>query len=64
MLSKKFQQRVYNAYKQDPDAEVKHGNFTYAIAYNSCANIHTWIIRKGINDNTFHWLQPLDVNIK
>ena len=63
MLSKKFQRKIYNAYKEDHNAEVKHGRYIYAIGYNSCASIHTWVIRKGIFDNGFHWLQPLDTDI-
>lgn len=64
MLSEKFQRKIYETYKRDMDAEVKHGRYVYAIAYNSCASIHTWIIRKGVKDNTFHWYQPLSINIK
>ncbi len=64
MLSKAFQRKIYDAYKKDEEAEIKHGGYIYAIAHNSACAIHTWIIRKGIRDNVFHWLQPLDLDIK
>lgn len=68
MLSKKFQQKVYSAYKEDHNKMVAHGQYCYGIAYNATASIHTWIIRRkrgGFYVNCeWHWLQPLDVDIK
>lgn len=65
MLSKKFQQRIYDAYKANHEVAIPHGNYLYSIAYNACASIHTWIIRRkrsGV-DLSWHWLRPLDLTI-
>lgn len=63
MLSKKFQQKIYETYKENHDATTKHGGYEYSIAYNATCCIHTWIIRRKPNE-TWHWLQPLDEDIK
>ncbi len=67
MLSKKFQKRIYDAYKANHEATIPHGNYLYSIAYNACASIHTWIIRRKRNDVggdlRWNWLQPLDTTI-
>lgn len=68
MLSKEFQRKIYEAYKADHNSMIKHGKYCYGIAYNACASIHTWIIRRktgGFYVNCdWHWLQPLDKDIK
>lgn len=65
MLSEKFQSKIYDAYKVNHDATINHGNYEYAIAYNAVASIHTWVIRRQVGgDGKWHWLQPLDENIK
>ncbi len=65
-LSKNFQEKIYNAHKANN--VVTHGNYEYAIAYNAVASIHTWIIRRKMStcgvDGKWHWLQPLDEEIK
>lgn len=65
MLSEKFQRKIYETCKDNPDAMVANGKYLYQIAYNHVASIHTWIIRRkryGL-DLDWHWLQPLDVSI-
>lgn len=67
MLSKEFQRKIYEAYKADHDNIVRHGQYEYSIAHNVCANIHTWIIRRFTAlpyEDNWHWLQPLDKDIK
>lgn len=67
MLSKKFQSKIYDTYKQNHENTVRHGQYEYSIAYNGCANIHTWIIRRFTAlpyEDKWHWLQPLDMDIK
>ena len=63
MLSKKFQRKIYETYKANHDATTKHGKYEYSIAYNACASIHTWIIRRKVNCD-WHWSVPLDEDIK
>ena len=65
MLSEKFQRKIYEKCKNNPDAVVWNGNFDYQIAYNPIATIHTWIIRRVRygGDGKWHWLQPLDESI-
>lgn len=66
MLSKAFQQKIYDAYKKDHEAVVRHGQYEYSIAYNPCATIHTFIIRRFLElpfEDNWHWLQPLDTEI-
>ena len=64
MLSLKFQQKIYDAYKEDDvDGYIRHGGYDYSIAYNAACTIHTWIIRRKGKEN-WHWLQPLDENIE
>lgn len=59
----KFQQKIFDAYKANHDAVVKHGKYQYAIAYNAICTIHTWIIRRGI-DGKWHWHEPLNENVR
>ena len=63
MLSQKFQRKIYEAYKVDHNAEVRHGKYGYSIAYNACASIHTWIIRREKPEDGYIFLQPLDKEI-
>lgn len=62
MLSIEFQRKVYEEYALN-DREVRHGNYVYSIAYNSCCAIHTWIIRRKRRETDWYWLQPLDISI-
>ena len=62
MLSIEFQRRIYEDYKPDENVTTRHGGFEYTIAYNACASIHTWIIRRK-GDGEWHWLQPLDKEV-
>ena len=64
MLSIDFQRKIYAAHKANPFAVTKHGSYGYAIAYNPTCTIHTWIIRQKHGEMKFHWLQPLDENIR
>lgn len=64
MLSLDFQQKIYAAHKTNPYGGVKHGAYSYAIAYNPTCAIHTWIIRQKNTETKFHWLQPLDESIR
>lgn len=68
MLSKNFQRKIYAAYKEDEvDGRIRHGQYEYSIAYNATASIHTWIIRRKRTlgyGGEWHWLQPLDKEIK
>lgn len=63
-MSLDFQRKVYETYKADHDATVKHGKYEYSIAYNACCTIHTWIIRRKTKDNVWHWHMPLDESIR
>lgn len=63
MLSNKFQRKVYETYRANNDATVKHGGYEYTIAYNACCSIHTWIIRRKGNE-PWHWCEPLDLDIR
>ena len=61
-----FQRKIYDSYKANHENTVQHGKYEYSIAYNACASIHTWIIRrkrtaKGCG---WHWLQPLNMEVK
>ena len=63
-MKNSFQKKIYDAYKANHDAVVKHGKYEYTIAYNAVASIHTWIIRRQIGgDGKWHWLQPVDKDI-
>ena len=66
MLSEKFQRKIYETCKDNPEAMVAKGNHLYQIAYNPVASIHTWIIRRKRTgmDLNWHWLQPLDEKIR
>ncbi len=60
-----FQNKIYNAYKENHENTVQNGKYEYSIAYNATASIHTWIIRrKRVAGSKWHWLQPLSEEIK
>ena len=59
-----FQRKIYETYKANHDETVKKGRYEYSIAHNAVASIHTWIVRKKVGDEIFHWYQPLDKAIK
>ena len=61
MLSVDFQRKVYEAYKQGKT--IRHREYEYTIAYNACATIHTWIIRRKCGGE-YHWLQPLESEVR
>ena len=66
-LSKEFQRKIYETYKADHDDYYANGAYHYSIAHNATASIHTWIIRRKGNHEwhgDWHWLQPLDEEIK
>lgn len=62
-MTKEFQQKIYTAYKANPEAITSHGKYEYAIAYNATCTIHTWIIRR-VKGGIFHWYMPLDEEIR
>ena len=59
----KLQQKIYSVHKKNPKGTVNTWKYTYAIAYNAMASIHTWIIQSEKGKNDFHWLHPLDKSI-
>lgn len=65
-MTKEFMKKVYETYKADPDGYYAHGNYHYSIAYNACASIHTWIIRRKGNrmwHSDWEWYCPLPTDI-
>ena len=65
MLSLQFQQHIFDSYKKNNENTVQHGRYEYSIAYNACANIHTWVVRRKRNPREkWHWYMPLDLSIK
>lgn len=67
MLSLQFQQHVFDSYRKNNEnpVPVQHGQYEYSIAYNACATIHTWIIRRKRDPyEKWHWYMPLNTNIK
>ena len=68
MLSKEFQQKIYDVYKGNHNKMVAHGQYCYSIAHNACASIHTWVIRRKrgrfYENCGWMWVQPLDSSIK
>ena len=61
-----FQNKIYNAYKENHENTVQNGKYEYSIAYNETASIHTWIIRRKrvAKGGEWHWLQPLNEEIR
>lgn len=66
-MNKATQRRIYQIYKVNNDDTYRHGQYEYAIAYNTCASIHTWIIRRKRTigyAGEYHWYMPLDTDIR
>lgn len=63
-MTEKFQRKIYETYKGNPDTIVKHGMYEYSIAYNATCGIHTWVVRRKLPYGDWHWRCPLDESIK